>query len=48
MKIDKTNVKVPLTKEELDTLIRRELPNDRLDRIRDVFAFLLLYGCVIR
>ncbi len=23
MKIDKTNVKIPLTKEELDTLIRR-------------------------
>ena len=44
MKIDKTNVKVPLTKEELDTLIRRELPNDRLDRIRDVFAFCCYTG----
>ena len=44
MKIDKTNVKIPLTKEELDTLIRRELPNDRLDRIRDVFAFCCFTG----
>ena len=39
MKVDKTNVKVPLTKEELDTLIRKPMPNERLERIRDVFAF---------
>ncbi|MDE5624032.1 MAG: site-specific integrase [Alistipes sp.] len=44
MKIDKTNVKVPLTKTELDTLIRKSLPNDRLDRIRDVFCFCCLTG----
>lgn len=39
MKVDKTNVKVPLTKEELDTLIRKPMPNEWLERIRDVFAF---------
>ena len=44
MKIDKTNVKVPLTKEELDTLIHKPLPNDRLARIRDVFSFCCLTG----
>lgn len=44
MKIDKTNVKVPLTKTELDTLIRKPMPNDRLDRIRDVFVFCSLTG----
>ncbi len=44
MKVDKTNVKVPLTKSELDTLIRKPLPNERLDRIRDVFVFCCLTG----
>lgn len=44
MKIDKTNVKVPLTKTELDTLIHKSLPNDRLDRIRDVFCFCCFTG----
>ena len=44
MKVDKTNVKVPLTKEELDMLIRKQMPNDRLDRIRDVFCFCCLTG----
>ncbi len=44
MKIDKTHVKVPLTKTELDTLIHKSLPNDRLDRIRDVFCFCCLTG----
>lgn len=44
MKIDKTNVKVPLTKTELDTLIGKSLSNDRLDRIRDVFCFCCLTG----
>ena len=44
MKIDKTNVKTPLTKAELDLLIRKQMPNDRLDRIRDVFVFCCLTG----
>ena len=44
MKVDKTNVKVPLTREELDTLLRKPMPNDRLDRIRDVFCFCALTG----
>lgn len=44
MKVDRTNVKVPLTKEELDTLIHKPLPNDRLARIRDVFSFCCLTG----
>ena len=44
MKVDKTNVKVPLTKEELDTLIHKPLPNERLSRIRDVFVFCCLTG----
>ncbi len=44
MKVDKTNVKIPLTKKELDTLIRKDMPNDRLDRIRDVFCFCCLTG----
>lgn len=44
LKVDKTNVKVPLTKKELDTLIRKDMPNDRLDRIRDVFCFCCLTG----
>lgn len=38
MKIDKTNVKVPLTKAELDLLLRRPMPKGRLERIRDVFC----------
>ena len=33
-----------LTREELETLIRKKLPNDRLDRIRDVFCFCCLTG----
>lgn len=41
MKIDKTNVKTPLTKAELDTLIQKPMPNERLVRIRDVFAFVV-------
>ena len=44
MKVDRTNVKVPLTKEELETLIHKPLPNDRLARIRDVFSFCCLTG----
>lgn len=33
-----------LTREELETLVRKRLPNDRLDRIRDVFCFCCLTG----
>ena len=44
MKIDKTNVKVPLTKAELDLLLKRPMPNERLERIRDVFCFCALTG----
>ncbi len=44
MKVDRTNIKVPLTKEELDTLLKNPMPNDRLDRIRDVFCFCALTG----
>ena len=44
MKIDKTNVKVPLTKAELALLLKRPMPNERLDRIRDVFCFCALTG----
>ena len=44
MKVDKTNVKVPLTREELDTLLGKPMPNDRLARIRDVFVFCCLTG----
>ena len=33
-----------LTREELETLIRKKLPNERLDRIRDVFAFCSFTG----
>ena len=34
MKIDKTNVKVPLTKAELDLLMTKRMPNERLERVR--------------
>ncbi|WP_346702674.1 site-specific integrase [uncultured Alistipes sp.] len=44
MKIDKTNVKIPLTKAELDLLLKRPMPNERLERIRDVFCFCALTG----
>ena len=33
-----------LTKAELDTLIRKQMPNERIERIRDVFAFCCLTG----
>ena len=33
-----------LTREELETLVRKRLPNERLDRIRDVFCFCCLTG----
>ena len=44
MKIDKTNVKVPLTKAEQDLLLKRPMPNEWLERIRDVFCFCALTG----
>lgn len=44
MKIDKTNVKIPLTKDELDSLIRKRMPNERLEKVRDVFVFCCLTG----
>lgn len=47
MKIDKTNVKVPLTKAELDLLLKRPMPNERLERIRDVFCFCALTGLAL-
>lgn len=33
-----------LTREELETLVRKRLPNERLDRIRDVFVFCCFTG----
>ncbi len=33
-----------LTREELETLVRKRFPNERLDRIRDIFAFCCLTG----
>ncbi len=36
-----------LTREELETLIRKKLPNERLDRIRDVFAFVPSQGWLL-
>ncbi|WP_295992011.1 site-specific integrase [uncultured Alistipes sp.] len=33
-----------LTREELETLVQKRLPNERLDRIRDVFAFCCFTG----
>lgn len=44
MKIDKTNVKTILTKAELDILIQKPMPNDRLEKVRDVFAFCCFTG----
>ena len=37
-------VKMPQTNAELDLLLRRQMPNERLDRIRDVFCFCALTG----
>ena len=39
MKIDKTNVEIPLTKAELDLLMTKQMPNERLERARDVWCF---------
>lgn len=44
MKIDKTNVKVPLTKAKLDLLLKRPMSNERLERIRNGFCFCALTG----
>lgn len=35
---------MPQTNAELDLLLRRQMPNERLDRIRDVFCFCALTG----
>ena len=37
-------MKIPLTKSELDTLIHKPMPNERLDKVRDVFCFCCLTG----
>lgn len=39
MKEEKNKDKDHLTKTELETLIHKQMPNDRLERIRDVFTF---------
>lgn len=44
MKIEKTTAKAHLTKKELESMIAKKMPNDRLERIRDVFAFCCLTG----
>ena len=44
MKPEHNKDKDHLTKAELETLIRKEMPNERLSRIRDVFAFCCLTG----
>lgn len=43
-KLKEEHKKDHLTREELETLVRKRLPNERLDRIRDVFAFCLYTG----
>ena len=44
LKPEQNKAKAHLTKEELDTLIRKPMPNERLERIRDVFTFCCLTG----
>lgn len=44
MKEEKNKDKDHLTKTELETLIHKQMPNDRLERIRDVFAFCCFTG----
>ncbi len=44
MKPEHNKDKDHLTKAELETLINKPLPNERLERIRDVFAFCCLTG----
>lgn len=41
---EKNKEKAHLTKDELDTIIRKPLNNARLERVRDVFAFCCLTG----
>ena len=41
---EKNKEKAHLTKDELDTIIRKPLNNTRLERVRDVFAFCCLTG----
>ena len=44
LKEEHNKAKDHLTKAELDTLIRKQMPNERLERIRDVFAFCCFTG----
>ena len=44
LKEEHNKAKDHLTKTELDTLIRKQMPNERLERIRDVFVFCCLTG----
>lgn len=44
MKEEHNKDKDHLTRSELEVLIRKELPNERLERIRDVFAFCCFTG----
>ena len=39
-----TEVKAHLTKEELERMLAKTMPNERLERVRDVFAFCCLTG----
>lgn len=44
LKEEHNKAKDHLTKAELEVLIRKEMPNERLERIRDVFAFCCFTG----
>ena len=44
LKEEHNKAKDHLTKPELDTLIGKQMPNERLERIRDVFVFCCLTG----
>ncbi len=47
MKVDKTNVKIPLTKEELDTLIRKRMPNDSVPLLEYPISLKCVWSCTI-
>ena len=44
MKEEVTEVRAHLTKAELEGIIAKEMPNERLERVRDVFIFCCLTG----
>ena len=46
MKPEHNKDKDHLTKAELETLINKPMPNERLERIRNVFTFCCLCRCV--